>query len=276
MEQEPTRAEQTGQKPARQSRCNRSPLGRSRRTGAHQGRAENLHGRARKKQKTPRRSRRPPEQDRRPPNWSRRPPERDRRPSGRSRRSRRPWHRPWHRDVGRAETDNTGSAFMVSGTMARNTKQSSIGSLTETGTELHEQDHRLGLVRQTGQLTHLGNRTSRQFMKSFYGSDWPRAHVGSRGLMVRALDLKPEVTQGCGFESQLRQEVSMTEVRPLSKATEPQTAPRALQCRLPTAPLGWVKCREHISLLIILCIIVYVTNKAHLSLICMYCMYELT
>ncbi len=31
--------------------------------------------------------------------------------------------------------------------------------------------------------------------------------------------------------------------------------------------LGWVKCREHISLLVILCIIVYVTNKAHLSLI---------
>ncbi len=38
-----------------------------------------------------------------------------------------------------------------------------------------------------------------------------------------------------------------------------------------TAPgvcaLGWVKCREHISLLVILCIIVYVTNKAHLSII---------
>ncbi len=27
------------------------------------------------------------------------------------------------------------------------------------------------------------------------------------GLMNRALDLKPEVTQGCGFESRLRQEV---------------------------------------------------------------------
>ncbi len=27
------------------------------------------------------------------------------------------------------------------------------------------------------------------------------------GLMDRALDLKPEVTQGCGFESWLRQEV---------------------------------------------------------------------
>ncbi len=31
--------------------------------------------------------------------------------------------------------------------------------------------------------------------------------VGSRGLMDRALDLKPEVTQGCGFESRLCQEV---------------------------------------------------------------------
>ncbi len=31
--------------------------------------------------------------------------------------------------------------------------------------------------------------------------------LGSRGLMDRALDLKPEVTQGCGFESRLRQEV---------------------------------------------------------------------
>ncbi len=53
------------------------------------------------------------------------------------------------------------------------------------------------------------------------------------------------------------------------------TAPWALHSRLPTAPgvctLGWVKCREHISLLIILCIIVYVTNKAHPSLICCCC-----
>ncbi len=36
----------------------------------------------------------------------------------------------------------------------------------------------------------------------------------------------------------------------------------------PLLQFGWVKCREHISLFIILCIIVYVTNKAHLSLIC--------
>ncbi len=37
---------------------------------------------------------------------------------------------------------------------------------------------------------------------------------------------------------------------------------------LQVCALEWVKCREHISLLIILCIIVYVTNKANLSLIC--------
>ncbi len=48
---------------------------------------------------------------------------------------------------------------------------------------------------------------------------------GSRGLMDRALDLKPEVTQGCGFESRLWQEVSATEVRPLSKAPNPQLLP---------------------------------------------------
>ncbi len=48
---------------------------------------------------------------------------------------------------------------------------------------------------------------------------------GSRGLMDRVLDLKPEVTQGCGFESLLWQEVSMTEVRPLSKAPNPQLLP---------------------------------------------------
>ncbi len=44
----------------------------------------------------------------------------------------------------------------------------------------------------------------------------------SRGLMDRELDLKPEITQGCGFESRLWQEVSTTEVRPLSKAPNPQ------------------------------------------------------
>ncbi len=55
----------------------------------------------------------------------------------------------------------------------------------------------------------------------------------------------------------------------------PTGSPRLLPGRctvgcllLQVCTLGWVKCREHISLLIILCIIVYVTNKAHLSLIC--------
>ncbi len=39
-----------------------------------------------------------------------------------------------------------------------------------------------------------------------YADSWVdlRAVVG---LMDRALDLKPEITQGCGFESRLRQEV---------------------------------------------------------------------
>ncbi len=58
----------------------------------------------------------------------------------------------------------------------------------------------------------------------------------------------------------------MTEVRPLSKA--PRLLPWS-KLAAPAAPgvceLGWVKCREHISLLVILCIIVYVTNKAHLK-----------
>ncbi len=58
-----------------------------------------------------------------------------------------------------------------------------------------------------------------------------------------------------------------------SSGRKSMTAPRVPHSQLPTAPsaLGWVKCREHISLLIILCIIVYVTNKAHLSLICIIC-----
>ncbi len=49
-------------------------------------------------------------------------------------------------------------------------------------------------------------------------------HV-SRGLMDRALDLKPEVTQSCEFESQLWQEVSTTEVRLLSKPPIPKLLP---------------------------------------------------
>ncbi len=74
---------------------------------------------------------------------------------------------------------------------------------------------------------------------------------GCCGLMDRALDLKPEVTQGCGFESRLRQEVH-------------DCSPAATQLASQVCALGWVKCRENIKL----CIIVYVTNKANLSLIC--------
>ncbi len=48
---------------------------------------------------------------------------------------------------------------------------------------------------------------------------------GSRGLMDRALDLKPEVTQGCGFKFRLWQEESTTELRPLGKAPNPQLLP---------------------------------------------------
>ncbi len=52
--------------------------------------------------------------------------------------------------------------------------------------------------------------------------------------MDSKLDLKPEVTQGCGFKSQLWQEVSTTEVRPLSKPLNPQLLPgrRNVSCPL--------------------------------------------
>ncbi len=72
------------------------------------------------------------------------------------------------------------------------------------------------------------------------------------GLMDRALDLKPEVTQGCGFESRLRQEVH---------DCSPGAAQSAAHCS---------KCTHLDGLNAeILCIIVYVTNKAHPSLISM-------
>ncbi len=69
----------------------------------------------------------------------------------------------------------------------------------------------------------------------------PRAtkeSVVSRGLMDRALDLKPEVTQGCGFESRLWQEVSTTEVRPLGKAPNPQLLPGCRNVGCP--PSTWI------------------------------------
>ncbi len=47
------------------------------------------------------------------------------------------------------------------------------------------------------------NKTLEQKVKASMAT----LHFHSRGLMDRALDLKPEVTQGCGFESRLRQEV---------------------------------------------------------------------
>ncbi len=81
------------------------------------------------------------------------------------------------------------------------------------------------------------------------------------GLMDRALDLKPEANG-----------------RLWVRIPAPTASPRLLPGRctvgcplLQVCTLGWVKCREHISLLIILCIIVYVTNKAHPSLICICC-----
>ncbi len=87
--------------------------------------------------------------------------------------------------------------------------------------------------------------------------------------MVRALDLKPEVTQGCGFVSQLRQEVSMTEVRPLTKAPNPKLLPGRCNVGCPLLHLDGLNAENtfHSSLL---CIIVYVTNKAHLSLFVVY------
>ncbi len=78
----------------------------------------------------------------------------------------------------------------------------------------------------------------------------------SRGLMDRASDLWPEV--GGSNLSSDRNCPWLGET--LEQGTEPPTAPR-----LSTAPgvcaLGWVKRRAQISLLVILCIIVYVTNK---------------
>ncbi len=71
---------------------------------------------------------------------------------------------------------------------------------------------------------------------------------GSRGLMVRALDLKPEVTQGCVFESWLWQEVSTTEVRPLSKAPNPQLLPGRCNVGCPLLHLDGKESTFHSSL----------------------------
>ncbi len=60
----------------------------------------------------------------------------------------------------------------------------------------------------------------------------------------------------------------------LEQGTEPPTAPRRrsvgctlLQMCVCVCARGWVKCRKHISLLVILCIIVYVTNKEKKNII---------
>ncbi len=62
----------------------------------------------------------------------------------------------------------------------------------------------------------------------------------------------------------------MTEVRPLSKAPNPQLLPvrRSVGCPLlqVCVHLDGLNAENTVSLLVILCIIVYVTNKAHLSL----------
>ncbi len=71
--------------------------------------------------------------------------------------------------------------------------------------------------------------------------------------MDRALDLKPEVTQGCGFESD----------RKSTTAPRAQSAAHCSKC----VHLDGLNAENtfHSSLY---CIIVYVTNKAHPSLIC--------
>ncbi len=97
--------------------------------------------------------------------------------------------------------------------------------------------------------------------KNWTVAQWSKVQsfvVAVVGLTDRALDLKPEVTQGWW-------------VRIPAPAGSPRLLPGRCTVGCPllqVCTLGWVKCREHISLLIILCIIVYVTNKAHPSLIC--------
>ncbi len=54
------------------------------------------------------------------------------------------------------------------------------------------------------------------------------------GAVVFAFGAVGLVIRGCGFESWLRQELSTTEVRPLSKASNPQLLPgcRSVGCPL--------------------------------------------
>ncbi len=87
---------------------------------------------------------------------------------------------------------------------------------TQQGEVIAEQIARCPLRRLGCVVEHSGTDISHTYFTHLWVS---------LGLMDRALDLKPEVTQGCGFESRLWQEVSTTEVRPLSKAPNPQLLP---------------------------------------------------
>ncbi len=95
----------------------------------------------------------------------------------------------------------------------------------------------------------------------------PCRPLGSHGLMDRALDLDQKLWVWISAPAGIVHDWGET----LEQGTEPPTAPRAPQRWLPTAPgvcaLGWVKCRAHISLMVILCIIVCVTNKKILFLL---------
>ncbi len=96
-------------------------------------------------------------------------------------------------------------------------------------------------------------------------SNHRKINKGSRGSNEQSVR---HVTRGCGFESRLRQELSMTEVRPLSKAPNPQllSGRRNVGCLLLQVCVHLdglnVENTFHCWLYS-----VYVTNKAHLSLI---------
>ncbi len=84
---------------------------------------------------------------------------------------------------------------------------------------------------------------------------------GSRGLMDRAWTCNLRLWVWISALAGIVHDWGET----FAQGTEPPTAPRAPLRWLPTAPglcaLGWVKCRGQISLLVILCIIVYVTKN---------------
>ncbi len=67
-----------------------------------------------------------------------------------------------------------------------------------------------------------------------------------------------------GFDKDIHAQIQP--VNKLGEGGREKACLLTLRSLAPLHALGWIKCREHISLLVILCIIVYVTNKAHLSL----------